>query len=1108
MKHYRNLIITASAGTGKTFRLASEYIRLLLDYYEAEGFRTDNILVLTFTRKATGEIRDRIARNLELLCSGDEDKQEKRAELVRDLKLGELTPRRQNILLSAWRDISQDHRQLQVMTIDSYVNSIFRNIVRPLRSIDDFTIDQQAVEKRLPHLLKHLMTDEVKSRADSLLRRRVSPSLDEYGDFFGSLIRLRWLYFLIRQRLAPAGEDTLQLRRRFQGRDEPQASLDAFLGIMEEFLQLVLANRGGNEPAEMFNQAFRNLFFNFPVSISGLSGELRNMCATPQGSYRFYRSIWKGTTSSNLYNGNRFRKKTDGPLKSCLDQLQQTMQTRLADHLVLTLFLEEQEEILDLWQLVLDEYDKLIYRYRNLTHDDVSWFTLEALFSSGEPPFEMSDEGGANEFYQFLSHRSRFVLIDEFQDTSVLQLNILKPIIEEVVSGEGSRDYGGLVVVGDEKQSIFGWRGGERELLLNIPNIFDSLQNLEPERLEHSWRSSPSLMEFINGVFGSERIHGYLRERSLAWQYAPIASEREDIEAKTLIEFKVRSYQKNPSPQNLEAVYREFVLQSIKPAVDAHPEESIAVLCRRNSELGTLQNILDECGVTSIYQPSSTLDQHVWVAPLIAWLRFVAFGDWMDFLAVLRSNYIMLKAVPLKAVVDQITSLGDEGPDPDFQECPVAEALYRLAKEPLDTAGGYCQALVDICLPGKELHDRDYLNLEAFLKVAREFDLAGDQGDKSVPAFLDYLEDNRQQDFMKQVAVEGAGLLELLTIHSSKGLQFDRVFLIYNLSSSKGYQGRKLDWFMEYTDATYKEVRDFALTYHYEDVLRDSSFRGLADRADDRTLLEEMNNLYVAFTRARTALQVCFAFQGKEGWEEYFGGREAEAKLKLPALVCQASLDFFALKGITADGDGNLVMQGREGARDGNRSQDALAKQGITAEELAAALPGKRGIPWDELTPRPEQEHVDLKRIWLEDRSNLVGDLAHHYLSFIFRDRAEEHEHALQQVLSRFGSIMPQREILGLIERLRLALKDWAKLFEPRWDKVWTELTLYYQGRELRLDRLMLDTTAGVAKIVDFKTGEIDDPTQLDTYARALGETKAFRSRGIRIETEFIRLKQ
>ena len=193
---------------------------------------------------------------------------------------------------------------------------------------------------------------------------------------------------------------------------------------------------------------------------------------------------------------------------------------------MLTLFLPEQKEILNLWGTTLAEYDKLIYKYKNMTYDDVAWFSLEALFSEEPPLFDLSNDVIATEFYQFLSHRSRFILIDEFQDTSLMQFAILKPILEEVCAGQGSKDFGGMIVVGDEKQSIFGWRGGERELLRKLPVLIPSLGELQNEDLDDSYRSSPGMMKFINAVFQDQALHQHLAEQGQEWYYRTVNSAR------------------------------------------------------------------------------------------------------------------------------------------------------------------------------------------------------------------------------------------------------------------------------------------------------------------------------------------------------------------------------------------------------------------------------------------------------------------------------------------------------------------------------------------------------------------------------------------------------
>ena len=133
MSRFSSKIITASAGTGKTYRLALEYIRIILDFYgKHQDFSLDNILVLTFTKKATAEIRERINSHLELLCNdkpATEEIAKDRSGLLDSLwpeRVGaELTDQDLELLNRALRALSSDRRQLQVMTIDAYLTSVF-----------------------------------------------------------------------------------------------------------------------------------------------------------------------------------------------------------------------------------------------------------------------------------------------------------------------------------------------------------------------------------------------------------------------------------------------------------------------------------------------------------------------------------------------------------------------------------------------------------------------------------------------------------------------------------------------------------------------------------------------------------------------------------------------------------------------------------------------------------------------------------------------------------------------------------------------------------------------------------------------------------------------
>lgn len=1117
MNKFKNKIITASAGTGKTYRLSVEYIRILLNHLDKfHDFNLDSILVLTFTKKATAEIRERINEHLALLCvpnlSGENELKERKGlleSLWEDGEIKELSDKQMDLLNKALRQISFDRKQLQVMTIDSYIGSIFRNIVRPLRSIESYEIDNQAVEKRLPFLMEHLMTDKHKPLLDNLLRRKVSPSLDEYQKFFSTLIGARWLHFLINKLDEKPEPGTLLHLAKNPDPNLAEETLENARQAMSQILShLQVAESLKDkkiEPMNFFKKDFKNLFSDSMNSWDEIIAESEKMLSSPEGCYRLF-SKNKGCA---ITSGNQLKAKALSAVKELINEQEARLAKSLANHLIHTHFLEEQKEILKVWEAVLKEYDKLIYIYKNMTYDDVSWFTLEALFSTTPPNFDMQTENVATEFYQFLSHRSRFILIDEFQDTSLMQFAILQPIISEVISGEGTKDFGGVIIVGDEKQSIFGWRGGERELLLNLQDIFPSLHDAIEKPLAKSWRSSNLMVEFINHVFDRVGNSGILEQQGLQWKYPKLSEGMAKLDPQTIIEFKPIRYSRQGNPRYKDAVHQDFVQNTIAPTVKNNPGKSMALLCRTGRELENLQKLLDEHGVTSIYQPSSILPEHAWVSPLIAWLRWLAFQNWLDLLEILRSNYFMLDAPGLKKVVDQISFALKENREPDFSNCLLAQELIQLSEAAHESIHSNCRHFLEYALPPlldcekMQPKERDFLNIHAFLALARDFELNQAGGNCSIPAFLDYLDDNLQQDFMKQVSVEGEGALELLTIHKSKGLQFDHVFFFYDLSAPSGRDYGHFQHFEDYAGEDFQTLNDYALTYHYQNILEQSDFGDLVQKSKNRNKLEELNTFYVGLTRAKTALHVCLAYQGNEDFGEYCKEKTAEADFRLQPLVGSSILNFFQQKEIAPDEDGKYIWQGSGEATEGKK-EEKKTEEGICLDSLAAALPVEAEKPAAEAKPDESRRQMNWKKVWLEDRSNLFGNLAHHYLSFLKKGSPEEHEHAFKQCLARFGAIITLEELQAKLKSLKQKLTQ-EQIFPSDYDKVFTELSVWHNGYEHRLDRLLLDTKNKKALILDYKTGKEQDDSQLERYKQALQAQDALKD--YQIDSKFIELK-
>ncbi len=1106
MKEFKPLIITASAGTGKTYRLAIEYVRLILKYYRIPDFRMDNILVLTFTRKATAEIKERIQEHIKLLCSKKEQDQKDRQNLIKQIKKtdedsslsqeeeGILTSVNLEIMSEANLEIQSDRRLLQVMTIDSYISSIFRNIVRPMRSIGDFDIDTLAVEKRMPYLLSTLMTDELKSKVDSLLRSKVKRSLDGYSQFFASLIKNRWLYQMIFQSLNVDKLDEYIAAQEPLKKAKMQESLQSFKQSLKEVLDIIYEEAESKKKPweDYFNSDTRRLFAEFPDSPDEFSQKILELLKIPFRAMAFYDII----KMLKLYSKTKISKKH--PHSDTLNSLMIELRSQLSDYLYYSYFLDEQYKILQIWAAILKEYDKLIYRYKNMTYDDISWFSLEALFRGEPPAFPMGDEGAANEFYQFLTHRSRFILIDEFQDTSLMQFAILKPIIEEVCSGAGSKDYGGLIVVGDEKQSIFGWRGGERELLLKLKELFPSIRDsIQKETLKKSYRTSPTLMDFINAIFRDDALHIFIKERNMNWHYDDVESAVTKTDYPSCLTFRLEQYQTGNKEPSLNAVRKAWVEEILKEEIEQDKNKSIAILCRSNSELRQMQEILDECGITSVYQPNAELPEHHLVQPLISYLKWIAYRDWTDWLIWLRSDYLRIKPALLKQAIDQIYFASEAKVQADFSAFEPLQELYTEQPDDLGSPYSICQELVLKYLNPEKLNTRDHLNLHAFLDLSKSFELDSSTSDTSIPSFLQYLEELREQDMLKQVSIEGEGGVQLLTIHKSKGLQFDSVYVFYNLSGRGGGNSERLDWYISYLGDDFTHLDQYALSYNYGKILEYSQHKELLENKKRTELLEEMNNLYVALTRAKTSLNMLFTYASKEGWEAFKTGREDKDN-QLPTLLCDACIKWF--DGRDEVISPRLTVDNKESSK--NKSDEKPQPlEAVNLQNLSKALDF---APLEAFTQAEDSKALNSKKQILEDKAALLGDLRHYYLSHLSYNTASEHTLALRKTLKRYGSILKQSQIREVIESLKAKLREHLWIFEPKWDRIYNELSLYLNGKELRLDRLMIDTKQKEAMIVDYKSGGIFDEEQLERYKQALLQIPAIKDAVAEINIKYL----
>lgn len=1120
-------IIKASAGTGKTYRLAVEYVKLVLQY--GTNINLDSILVLTFTRKATAEIRERIVEHLELLNSTKDKEKEAKLALIKaifgDDNKTELNDIEKKNLQEALQKIKTDHQQLQVMTIDSYINNIFRNLVNPQKNYGDFEIDDDIVEKTLPLLYQYLLSSnpELYQKVENLLKARVTSSIDRYNLFFQSLIQNRLMLHLINVSQNHFDPDSLMYLCEHNEICEEKAkeSIEKAKKELINYILDIMIIAAGKNFSNIFIVDFQRLFKEVPTTFDELITKIEEMLnptddaiqqqIRDEQSYKLLKvCIKKLKDNKNIYNAKTLTSKSLGNKTIEWNDYLNEVTEHLSDYFLFKKFIPEQRYILSIWKEVLEEYDKLLYSNKRLTYNDVSWLTLNTLLKGDEESIDWDNSEIDNEFYFFLTHRTRYLFIDEFQDTSLLQFFILKPIMLELSSGEGSEEYGKVVVVGDEKQSIFSWRGGERDLLLNLKDILPTIDTSSAveETLEESYRSSKAMMDFINYVFSDEALIQNLKKKNLDWEYNECKAAKPQCYP-TNIELFLQRYSSKNENFKLDKVQREFIQNFIKPAWEQNKDNkdyTMAILCRTNPQLETFQLLLEEAGIESIYQPSSLITEHNYVYPLISLLKFINYKDWLEFLTVLRSNYIMLKAEPLKRVITIISQSLKDFTEPDFSEFPVVQTLYEFHSKDRDKISDICQDFLDLFLYNKKLSERDYININAFMAILQDYELNNTDKAKSIPAFLDFLDDNKAQDFMKQVPLTGDIPLQLLTIHKAKGLEFDQVFVFYDLSASHNPESYNLSLYPKYKDKTFEKLSDIGITCHYDDILKYSSKKELVELDSKKEMLEEMNTLYVAFTRAKTSLTLCMAYEHKDGFDHLLNNKQDSDKY-LPILLTKIVRDFFTSKKIEPIGPDKNIYKFPVGAETTPtpKEEKELSKERLCALNLTNILPPKQAYPFKETVDTSKNKYLNWKSMWLENRSNLYGNLAHYYLSFLKYNLPEEHNYALKQCILKYGTLLTHSEIEEKINSLKNNLPI-SELFPPDYDKVFTEFTLFSEGNQYRIDRLLIDTKQKRALILDYKTGVTKEQEQLEHYKNALSKLPAIKDGNFSIDTKFISL--
>ena len=781
-------VIRASAGTGKTYRLTARYIELL-----AAGAAPEAILATTFTRKAAGEIRRRVMRWLADAWADDA----KRAELAGAIANPDLTAGRCAELLGEL--VASLHR-LQIGTLDSFFNRLAGLFhlelgLRPRWRICDATADNRLRDRAVAEAIERICAAD---RRDLLLRM----TRDNFSRAVLKNVR-----------------DFADTAHRLYLRTEPHA-----WGVAEQAGELSAAERTA------LAEDLRAI--ELPTTQAG-QPDKRWVKAMEKLVEAIDADDWAAVVSAGLLpawqdKGEYYKH----PFSDELDPLMQAVRSAARAGLLRPVA-EQTRAIRDVTAEFDATYRQLQDQRGDYRFDDIT----AALAAAG-------GAGGADvqdsELFRRLDARIEHVLLDEFQDTATDQWTVLAPLARRALAGgpEGRS----LLAVGDEKQAIYGWRGGKAALLDRLAE--DLPAGCRPETLAKSYRSSPVVMDLVNRVFDDLAGNDALADPDKTpgageWSDRFCRHETAKTDMPGWAELIVADEPDPDEPDPDEpaeetdngkfAPRAEAAVEAVAGLVGRAGQVDIGVLVRKNKHVGPLIERLRRAGIVASEEGGNPLSDSPAVAGALAMLRLADHPD--------HSEAAFDVA---HSPIGERVGL-DAHDQPARRHAAAAQVRRELQQRGLrDVLADWLRSLHD------RLTARDRRRFRQLLTLAEAYQ------EQYLTRAADF------ERFVRATHVEDPASrpVRVMTIHASKGLEFDAVVLPD--LQAKFFANRPSLLTLEPPEPQAPPERvSLYISEKWRSLHPD--FEAMHVQYRRERVREELCNLYVALTRARQAVYMVVA---------------------------------------------------------------------------------------------------------------------------------------------------------------------------------------------------------------------------------------------------------
>ena len=603
-------VYKASAGSGKTFTLATEYIRLLVE--NPTSYR--NILAVTFTNKATEEMKMRILSQLYGIWKQLPESADYMKVIQEKTGYGEeLISERAGIAL---QNLLHNYNYFRVETIDTFFQSVLRNLARELELTTNLRIglnDHQIEDIAVDQLIADLNTTDIVLQ---WIIRYIMESIsdDRSWNVISKIKKFGCTIFQDRYK-----EVSDELSKKMQ---EP--------GFFERYTtQLRELREAALEHMKQIGESFFDELEAEQLTIDDLSGKSRGIASFFNKLRRgeFDASIENATVANHLESYEKWCTKTH-PKRDYIYTLAQGSLGNILRYAVderprqWKLYKSADLTLRHLNQLRL--LGSIEQKVRQLNADANRFLLsdtqqlLHALIGESDSPF----------IFEKIGTQLEHVMIDEFQDTSTVQWQNFCVLLAEAMSHENTSN----LIVGDVKQSIYRWRSGDWRLLNDIEQQFNS-QQIETRALDTNYRSQRNIIQFNNVFFRQAATLEYMAQKELnAAEAAQLEKAYADVEQKIPAgkdPLGLVSIRLLPADDYQTATLKQIAETIATLRAQGIPQKEIAILVRVNQFIPTIARYFMEQmpEVTIVSDEAFRLDASNAVCLLVQALRLLTHPD-------------------------------------------------------------------------------------------------------------------------------------------------------------------------------------------------------------------------------------------------------------------------------------------------------------------------------------------------------------------------------------------------------------------------------------------------------------------------------------------------